>query len=276
MSNFDREKYIWARLNEHYKEALSLGHEIFCVVLQGSQNYNLDINTDEYRSDIDTKAITLPSFDEFCKGYSPTSTTYVRENDEHIDLKDIRKMFETFKKQNVNFVEVLFSKYYIVPIKYQPYWRALQALGEELTHCFPSQTLKTMAGLSYEKKKALCHPYPTIKHKIDKWGYDGKQLHHILRINEFMKRYISGLPFSLCLTTRSPEIDQQMLDAKLNRFSLEEALEIAERVDNENCALKDSYIEKYGVACDASVYDKLDALKVDILRTWFKEQLNKE
>lgn len=160
---FNREKYIWDRLNEHYAEACSLGHEVFCVVLQGSQNYNLDINNDVYHSDVDTKAILLPSFDDFCKGNEPESTTFVRKNDEHIDLKDIRKMFDTFRKQNVNFVEVLFSKYFIVPQKYKEYWERLQALGEELTHCHPSQTLKTMAGLSYEKRKALCHPYPYYK-----------------------------------------------------------------------------------------------------------------
>ena len=183
---FDRETYIRSNLQAHYNEAVQSGQMVFCLILQGSQNYGLDINNEKYQSDIDTKAIILPSFEDFCRGAAPISTTHIRENNEHIDFKDVRVMFETFKKQNVNFVEVLFSDYYIVAEGYESFWEDLRALAEDLTHCHPTQTLRTMAGLSLEKRKALCHPYPTIKDKIDKYGYDGKQLHHIIRINDFI------------------------------------------------------------------------------------------
>lgn len=269
----NREKYIQDKLWEHYDEAEALGKEIFAIILQGSQNYKLDFYSDEYQSDVDTKAIVLPSFDDFCRGASPLSTTHERQNKEHIDLKDIRVMFETFKKQNVNFVEVLFSDYYIVNPKYGTQWTALQELGEELTHCHPSQTLKTMAGMSCEKRKALCHPYPTIKDKIDKYGYDGKQLHHIIRINEFMKNYIKGMSFKQCLTERRPQVYIDMMMAKLNRYDLETAVAMADKYDAENCRLKDEFIEKYGQGCDSRPYEKLSQIKVDILKQWFKEQL---
>ena len=269
----NREKRIFSKLTEHYNEALSLGHEVFCVVLQGSQNYNLDIYSDKYKSDIDTKAILLPSFDDFCKGYQPTSTPHVRENNEHIDLKDIRVMFETFKKQNVNFVEILFSDYFIVPSKYEGYWMRLRELGESLTHCHPSQTLKTMAGLSYEKRKALCHPYPTIKDKIDKYGYDGKQLHHIIRINEFIKNYVSGVSFKKCLTLHDGKILDMLVNSKLNEYSLDEAIEIADRLNAETETIKNNFIETSGTPFDGSPYKTLEDIKVSILKQWFKEQL---
>lgn len=269
----NREQYIWDKMQNHYDEALSLGHEVFCVVLQGSQNYNLDIYSDKYQSDIDTKAILLPSFDDFCKGYQPVSTTHVRENNEHIDLKDIRVMFETFKKQNVNFVEVLFSDYYIVPSKYADFWEELRSLGEDLTHCHPSQTLKTMAGLSYEKRKALCHPYPTIKDKIDKYGYDGKQLHHIIRINEFMKNYIKGKPFKQCLISHDRNNIDKLVNSKLNEYSLDDALSIADTLNVENEKIKNDYIEQHGVQFNGEPYKKLEEIKVKILKQWFKEQL---
>lgn len=270
---FDREKHIWGKLREHYDEALTLGHEVFCVVLQGSQNYNLDINNKLYQSDVDTKAIVLPSFNDFTRGKAPVSTTHIRKNNEHIDLKDIRIMFETFKKQNVNFVEVLFSEYFVVPSKYFAFWMMLRELGERLTHCNPSQTLKTMAGLSHEKHKALCHPYPTIKEKIDRYGYDGKQLHHIIRINDFMKKYINGIPFSQCLTERDKATLDRLNDAKLNNFSLKQALEIADELDKENGELKDKWIAEHGTKVDDTVYKEIDDIKVDVLKQWFKEQL---
>lgn len=271
----DREKHIKEKLQEHYDEATSLGYEIFCVVLQGSQNYNLDIYSDEYQSDVDTKAIVLPSFEDFCRGYSPLSTTHVRASNEHIDLKDIRAIFETFKKQNINFVEILFSKYYIVPEKYAKYWEQLHCLGEQLTHCHPAQALKAMAGLSYEKHKALCHPYPSIVDKIKKYGYDGKQLHHILRINTFMKNYIAGVPFEKCLTSRTEQELMQCVEAKLNKFSLETAKKMASKIDEENRQLKDDYINVHGTEIvDTSPYEQLEVIKTSVLRQWFKEQLS--
>ena len=48
----NREKYIQDKLLEHYDEAKTLGKEILAVVLQGSQNYKLDIYSDEYKSDV--------------------------------------------------------------------------------------------------------------------------------------------------------------------------------------------------------------------------------
>ena len=270
----NREEYIKQNLKEHYDEALTLNKELFCIVLQGSQNYNLDLYTKEYKSDIDTKAIVLPSFIDFCKGSQPLSTTHIRQNDEHIDLKDIRVIFETFKKQNVNFVEILFSDYYIVPDKYKKYWERLRALGEDLTHCHPSQTIKTMAGLSGEKLKALCHPYPTIKDKIDKYGYDGKQLHHIIRVNEFIKNYVNGMSFKDCLTTYSDQTIELCYASKLNMYSLAEALEIAEKLNNQTNLIKNTYIEKYGsnIISDRP-YKELEEIKVDVLKQWFKEEL---
>ena len=268
-----REKIIWDKLVEHYDEARSLGYEIVCVVLQGSQNYNLDIYSNGYQSDVDTKAIILPSFEDFCKGFQPVSTTHVRENNEHIDIKDIRIILETFRKQNINFVEVLFSKYFIVSSKYFDFWRKLQSLGEAVTHCHPSQTIKAMAGMSLEKRKALCHPYPTIKDKIEKYGYDGKQLHHIIRINEFIKHYIGGMSFRECLEHHEPAALNMMINAKLNLYSLDEALSIADRLNAETDSIKNSFIEKNGTSCDNVPYKELEQIKVDVLKQWFKEQL---
>ena len=103
----DRNQFIFEKLNEHYKEAQTLGYEIFALVLQGSQNYGLDIYNDEYKSDVDTKLIVLPTLDDLIEERKPISYTHVLDNDEHIDVKDIRIMWDCFKKQNVNFIEIL-------------------------------------------------------------------------------------------------------------------------------------------------------------------------
>ena len=270
----DRHDYIMARLQEHYEEALSLGHEVFAIVIQGSQNYNLDVYAEEYQSDIDTKCIVLPSFEDVVKNNAGISTTHVRANNEHIDLKDIRNMFDTFRKQNVNFVEILFSDFYIVPDKYKKYWEELRAIAEDLTHCHPAQTVKTMSGLSMEKLKALKHPYPSIKDRIDKFGFDAKQAHHIIRINDFIKQYVSGKPFKDCLSPSTSELADYLKKVKVPGYipRVEDIEDELIRLDAETKAIKDNFINKVGenIVSDEP-YLKLGDIKFRVLKQFFKE-----
>ena len=270
----DRDLYIREKLHEHYLEALEQGYEIFGIFVQGSQNYGLDVYNEEYWSDIDTKCIVLPSLDDIILNRKPTSTTYERENKEHIDFKDIRLMWECFKKQNVNFMEILFTDYYIVPEKYKKYWDKMREMAEEIAHAHPAQTVRTMSGMSMEKFKALEHRYPTLIEKIDKYGYDGKQLHHIIRINDFIKRYTMGLSFKESLTPTAIMV-KQMNEAKLNKYSLPVARELAKRYDDETKFIKDSYIDMEGDKVNESVYNSMDQIKAQILKDYFKQEILK-
>ena len=109
-------KTVMERVQEHYDEALEYFPEdrIVGIFLQGSQNYGLEIPS----SDVDTKLIVVPTFEEIAFNHKAHSTTHVRENDEHIDFKDIRLMLGTFRKQNLNFLEILFTPYKILNPKY--------------------------------------------------------------------------------------------------------------------------------------------------------------
>ena len=92
------EQEIFNRVKEHHEEAKSLGYNVVATILQGSQNYGLEIDCEEYHSDVDTKCIVIPSFDDFCSNKGRISTTYVRANNEHIDFKDVGTLFELFRK----------------------------------------------------------------------------------------------------------------------------------------------------------------------------------
>ena len=197
----EREQYIKEGLNRHLEEFQK--HypdlELFCLCLQGSQNYELDIYTNEYKSDIDTKVIIIPSLEDVVMNRKPISTTHVLPNNEHLDIKDIRLYFDNFKKQNINFLEILFTNYYLVNPKYEDLWQLLVYFREEIAHYNKNAALRCMAGMSMEKRKALCHPYPSIIDKIEKYGYDGKQLHHIIRMYDFICGYAQGDSFKKCL-----------------------------------------------------------------------------
>ena len=112
-----KEERIMKRVQEHYEYLQEKGYEIVFLALQGSQNYGLDVYDEDYTSDVDTKAVVLPSFEDFVYNRKPASETIVLENEEHIDVKDVRVMFETYKKQNINFIETLFSDFKIVNIR---------------------------------------------------------------------------------------------------------------------------------------------------------------
>lgn len=69
----NRKEKVMKRLQEHYNYLADQGHEIIFLAHQGSYNYNLDYE----KSDIDSKAVVLPSFKDFVHGKSPFSYTYL-------------------------------------------------------------------------------------------------------------------------------------------------------------------------------------------------------
>ena len=265
----NREEKIMKRVKEHYEEACSLGKEVVAVFLQGSQNYELDEYSDEYMSDIDTKCIILPTLDDIVSGKSPYSSTHVCANNEHIDIKDIRVMFEMFKKQNNAYIELLFTKYYYINPKYEKLVMELKSLAEPISRMHPNQALRCMAGTSAEKYKALEHPYPNTLEKIEKFGYDPKQLHHILRLNDFMKRFIAGEPYDRCLV---PNHAGYLMQVKKGLYSLAEARRLAYETDQANKQLKEENIvvPEY---VDQETLKALDDLKVKFIKQFLKEVL---
>lgn len=266
----NRENFINKRLKEHY-EYVKDKYDVIYLALQGSQNYELDMYDDEYKSDIDTKAIILPSFEDIVYNRKPISKTIVLENNEHIDVKDIRVMFETFKKQNVNYIEILFSKYGIIKSEYADLIGLLLMNKENIAHLNYNQALRCMAGMSMEKLKALQHPYPTIIDKIKKHGYDPKQLHHILRMNDFIKKYVTKKSYKDCLI---PDNKEYLIQIKKGILPENEAVELAIKTDQETKEIKEKYLKEQDEVNKKAV-ETLDFVKLEILKRKFKKELLK-
>ena len=266
----NREEKIMTRVKEHYEEVCSLGFEVVAIFLQGSQNYRCDEYTTEYQSDIDTKCIILPTLDDIVCGKSPYSHTHVCANNEHIDIKDVRVMFEMFRKQNNSYIELLFTDYYYVNPKYESLFKELLGLAEAISRMHPNQALRAMAGTSMEKFKALEHPYPGTMDKINKYGYDPKQLHHILRLNDFIKRYVSWEePYKNILI---PRHSKYLMQVKKGLYSLEDARRIAYETDQETKRIKDENLsaEEY---IDKATEQALMDLKCKFIKQFLKELL---
>ena len=207
----------WDEAREHFDTKQIVG-----LFLQGSQNYNL---ATKY-SDIDTKLIVVPSFKDIAMNHKPVSTTHIRANEEHIDFKDIRLYMETFRKQNLNFLEILFTVYFLINEKYASEWYRLVNEREMIARMNPVRAVKSMKGIAMEKFHAMKHPYPSKLAILEKFGYDPKQLHHLLRVEEYLERYISGERYADCLIT---EMKDYLIDVKFGYYPAEEADVVAEK-----------------------------------------------
>lgn len=172
------------KLNSAWTHLKSLWYEPYYISLYGSQNYWLEVNSSEYKSDIDYKCIIIPTLEELVRNSKPLSKV-IEFDGWQIELKDIRSYTESVVKCNVNFLEVLESKFYIWNEFFREY---LKPLMEELGQFY----LKACCGMMFEKYEALRHPYPSTIAKIERFWYDPKQLHHIVRLYLLMKRYIEG------------------------------------------------------------------------------------
>lgn len=261
------EKLIYERLQEDFNYVTSIGYNVLGVFLQGSQNYQLDYPG----SDIDTKAILIPSFIDFVLNRKPVSTTLVLPSNEHIDLKDIRLMHECFRKQNINFIEILFTKYRYLNPEYEAIYQPMFDNNEKIAHYNNYAAVNCIAGMVYEKHKAMEHPYPTLIEKIEKYGYDNKQLHHMLRCEEFLKRYINGVPYAECLIPTGP---QHLIDVKASYiYSLEEAREIANNVEFIVRDIKQKYMDSHLVVIDHEVDNLMDVVLINALKHAFKKEI---
>ena len=220
----DRYDKIYLRLEGHLNDTTKLVDEdhVVGVFLCGSQNYNLDTP----QSDVDTKAIILPSFSDFAFAAEPRSWTHIRENDEHIELKDLRSMFHIIRKQNINFVEILFTNYFYVNPDYADEWRRLLKIRERIARYNPWLAIKTMQGHAHEKWSKMQKITPARKAAIDTFGYDPKQLHHLLRLEEFMERYLNGVDYAQCLLSERAEY---LIKIKSGWLKAEDAMEIGKR-----------------------------------------------
>lgn len=257
-------------IEKHIAEATSMFPEsrIVGVFLQGSQNYGLSTKD----SDVDTKCILVPTFNDIALNKKPISTTHVLDNNEHLDLKDIRLYIETFYKQNLNFLEILFTPYkYINPL-YKEEWQHLIDNREAIAHMNPVRAAKSMKGIAHEKFHAMEHPYPSKIEIIQKYGYDGKQVSHLLRVYDYLSRYIDGESYESCLRP-SAHIRQRILDYKAQLIPLEEAREEASRYINWIDALEARFCSGKEAEEDAKTRWLLEDVCCRIMKISIKKEI---
>ena len=171
----------WALAIEKHKQTiLSWGFKeenILGIFAYGSQNYNLDTPT----SDWDTKAIVVPTLDEVLFNEPVSKEVRVQRIEgewEHCEVKDIREMIKMFEKQNINFIEILFTEYKWINPKFQELWdKFFISNREDIARYDMNQTIKSIVGQT--------------KHTIKQNPTNGKKIANGYRLVRFLQKYIA-------------------------------------------------------------------------------------
>ena len=260
---------VMDRVKEHYNEALTYFPEdrIVGIFLQGSQNYGLATP----QSDVDTKLIVTPTFKDIAMNRKPVSTTHIRTNEEHIDFKDIRLYIQTFRKQNLNFLEILYTDFAIVNPIYEKQWNRLVESREAITHFNPYRSVQSMKGIALEKYHAMEHEYPSKIEVLKKYGYDPKQLHHLVRVEDYLGRYINGESYESCLDPGP--MKQELIEIKMGKYSLADARSIADKAKAHVEEMAEYAYSIYPNEEDPEVNELLDDVQYEIMRIAVKGEL---
>lgn len=205
---------IFKELSNYKKILEEKGYNVIYIGLYGSQNYNLD----DEESDIDVKAIIMPSLHDIIFR-KVTSTTVECENG-NIDVKDLLTFYDVIKKGNFSYIEAIQTEY---------------SIGDKYIKNLFSQfevNKKSMLGAMYEKRKALTHEYPSKKEEFEKWGFDPKQHHHILRLYDLLSyNLIYNTNASYLIYDDKDPRRQELIDYKRNKNNIAKSI-IEEDSDN--------------------------------------------
>lgn len=159
---------IFKELSNYKKILEEKGYNVLYIGLYGSQNYNLD----DEESDIDVKAIILPSLHDII--FRKVTSTTIECEKGNIDVKDLLTFYDVIKKGNFSYIESIQTPYSIGDKYIKGLFNRFQV------------NRKSILGAMYEKRKALTHEYPSKTQEFEKWGFDPKQHHHILRLYDLL------------------------------------------------------------------------------------------
>ena len=203
---------ILKTLQQYKSYAEEQGLIVYAIMLKGSQNYNLA----DSESDIDANLIFIPTLSQLRSGESFKYTFDTGE----VTCHNIYKFAEIASKGNPQWIEVCHTEYH---------------LGESLDMFKHLQVNPSaLKGMVMEKVVAFDKLYPSREVYVTKYGYDPKQLHHIIRLYDSL---VSGDPIHKYY---GEERDYMLAIKRGSILSKEEAF-----------TLRDKYVTKL-----ASIYEQ--------------------
>lgn len=196
---------IFKTLQKFKTVAEENGLNVYAVALKGSQNYNLD----DEESDIDANLVFIPTLKQ------------IRTNEKfkfslpegEVTCHNIYSFAEIVAKGNPQWIEVCQTEFVIGDLSiFKDYKINPSALK----------------GMIMEKFTAFSKLYPSREKYVKEFGYDPKQLHHIIRLYDVLEKNVSVYRYT---------DEEKELMMKIKRGTFPGSLEEAEK-------MKDDYIKK--------------------------------
>ena len=176
-----------------------------------------------------------------------------------------------FRKQNINFMEILFTDYYVVNPTYKHLWQKLIDNRELIGRYNPYQAIMCIAGNALEKYKRLSWCYPSREEIVLKYGYDPKQLTHLLRFEDFLERYIAEEPYEDCII---PKNLGKLREVKKGVYSLDEATKLADAAFMHITKMRDDFCLTHENRHNPLVEDLFQSVQYEIIKIAIKEELD--
>ena len=197
MDYIKRHHDIMDRVHLHYEYAIRhYGRDnVLGVFLYGSQNYECD----NEGADVDTKCILLP--DLYHLAIHPYQTTHLHipreegQDPEVCECMTLQHMVANWKKQNPNFLEIMFTSFYVMNPEYEEiWWDYLDTHREHIAR--------------YDVRQGIMSIAHQAKNTIRQGPMDGKKIGNGYRLMNLLCAYEAGKPYKNCLV---PTPDCEMI-----------------------------------------------------------------
>ena len=190
----ERKSRINARLAAHYNRAIQHygADNVLGVFLYGSQNYGCDLET----SDVDTKCILLPDLYHLAIKPYETKHLHVPRNVEGeykvCECMTLMHMVANWKKQNPNFLEILFTEFFIINPAYVRQWDSFRFEWREKI-------------ARYDIRQGILSVAHQAIHTIKQNPMDGKKIGNGYRLMHLLCAYDWGGSYAHCLVPLEDE-----------------------------------------------------------------------
>lgn len=207
----ENKEQLLSTVRQHIEYSYSQSeHTPIYGALYGSQNYG--IATPE--SDVDTKVWLMPTFRGLYTAAKPYSKELHYEG-AHVEAKDFRLMVGELKKQNMNFLETIFTPYHLCGTSYKTEFDYLRNNRELVARYDVNKGAHAFMGHMYNMYNRF------------KRDENPKNVAHILRLYDCLQRYaLTDEPYEDLLF--HPNSLEYLMAIRRGEVPMEELHKIAE------------------------------------------------
>ena len=172
-------------------------------------------------------------------------------------------MFNCYKKQNINFIETLFTNYYILNPIYEDIFAPLMN-NEDIARYDEEATLYCVKGMIETNYRQLAGTRTQRPEIVEKFGYNPKKLDNILRLQEFAQSYINGASYLECIHSIYPEYHKKIKREKIDDIKL--VYNLAENAQSSTNQLIDNYFASNKLIKNKEVEKLLDETQYKLIK----------